>query len=127
MTSADLAFCDDLGSKMEEKAAAVDSEGTGAVMDIGLCMEKKEETRISASCKCPVEGTLGRFIHDILGIPLPTVSGIPSFDFRLFVFVPERPSLAAGLAFLAGGSDGVAMARGSSLDEFGVFEEECFR
>lgn len=47
MTSADLAFCDDLGSKMEEKAAAVDSEGIGAVMDIGLCMEKKEETRIS--------------------------------------------------------------------------------
>ena len=52
MTSADLAFCDGLGSNMDEKAAAEDSGGTGAVRDMGLCIEKKEETRMSgALCK----------------------------------------------------------------------------
>ena len=63
----------------------------------------------------------------MFGNPLTLVSCVPSFDFRLFVFVPERPSLATDLVSLVGASDGVAMARGSSFDEFGVFEEECLR
>jgi hypothetical protein len=49
MTSADLGLCAALGSNMEEKAALEDSDGTGTVMDMGLCIEKKEETRISVN------------------------------------------------------------------------------
>lgn len=55
---------------------------------------------------------------------------MPSFDFRLLIRVLGRfsvLSLATGLASLLGASEGVVMARGSSLGGLGVFEDECLR
>lgn len=55
---------------------------------------------------------------------------MPSFDFRLLIRVLGRfsvLSLAIGLASLLGASEGVVMARGSSLGGLGVFEDECLR
>ena len=55
---------------------------------------------------------------------------MPSFDFRLLMRVLGRfsvPSLTTDLPSLLGASDGVVMARGSSLGGLGVFEDECLR
>ena len=136
MTSAVLGFCEGFCSKMEEKVAGDCSVGIGVVTEIGLCIEKNEETWISVfwlarrspaasydylprGCTWPVEGTLGRFKDKSL-----------LFDLRLLAPELGRFSItswAADLGFLEGASDGVAMALDSSLGELEVFEEECLR
>lgn len=61
---------------------------------------------------------------------LPAVSCIPSFDFRLLIRVLGRfsaLSLTTDLAPLLGASEGVVMARFSSLGGLGIFEYECLR
>lgn len=47
MTSAVLDFCEGFCSKIEEKVAEDCSVGIGVVTDIGLCIEKKEDTWMS--------------------------------------------------------------------------------
>ena len=47
MTSAVLDFCRGFGPKMEEKVAGDCSVGIGVVTDIGLCIEKNEDTWMS--------------------------------------------------------------------------------
>ena len=47
MTSAVLVFCGGFGSKIEEKVAGDCSVGIGVVTDIGLCIEKNEDTWMS--------------------------------------------------------------------------------
>ena len=47
MTSAVLDFCEGFCSKMEEKVAGDCSVGIGVVTEIGLCIEKNEDTWIS--------------------------------------------------------------------------------
>ena len=79
--------------------------------------------------RCCVEGTLGRF-NAISWLIFPAVSGMPSLDLRLLTRAPERfstPSLMPGFASLAGASEGVAIAVGSSLGELEVFDDECLR
>lgn len=119
MTSAVLDFCGGFGSKIEEKVAGDCSVGIGVVTDIGLCIEKNEDTWMSRGCTWPVEGTLGRFKDKSL-----------LFDLRLLKLELgrfSRTSWVADLGFLEGASDGVVMALDSSLGELEVFEEECLR
>ena len=50
MTSAVLDFCGGFCSKIEEKVAEDCSVGIGVVTDIGLCIEKNEDTWMSVLC-----------------------------------------------------------------------------
>jgi len=80
-------------------------------------------------CIWLVEGTLGKFSDDS-GAAFATASGIASFVLRLLGRLLVRfsaPSLTTILASLAGASDGLVIARGSSLAELEAFEDECFR
>ena len=55
---------------------------------------------------------------------------MPSLDFRLLIRVLGRfsvLSLSTGSASLLGASEGVVMARVSSLGGLGAFEDECLR
>ena len=58
------------------------------------------------------------------------MSSMPSFDFRLLIRVLGRFSafaLISGLESLLGLSEGVVIARLSSLGELGVLDDECLR
>lgn len=58
------------------------------------------------------------------------MSSMPSFDFRLLIRLLGRFSafaLIAGLESLLGVSEGVVIARLSSLGELGVLDDECLR